>query len=112
MVEVAYVTMLVELALAGVILLMGRVRKDDKIPDATDALVRSGALQRIDLPALDRDSVETLLHLALGGPLDGRSAEALWHVTEGNSLALRELVLGSIAAGRLTEAGGVWRVVG
>ena len=46
---------------------------------------------------------------ALGGQVDGRTAQTLWRLTQGNPLYLRELILGGLDSGNLTRAGGVWR---
>jgi len=50
---------------------------------------------RLDLADLDQTGVDTLLHIALEGPVDGAAADGLWQASRGNLLALRELVLGA-----------------
>ena len=63
---------------------------------------------RIDLGELDQVGVDTLLHVALEGPLDATAAAELWRASRGNMLALRELVLGARAQGLLVQRDGVW----
>ena len=63
---------------------------------------------RVDLGELDQLAVDTLLHLALEGPLDAASGAELWRASRGNALALRELVLGASARQQLAENDGVW----
>jgi DNA-binding CsgD family transcriptional regulator/tetratricopeptide (TPR) repeat protein len=67
---------------------------------------------RVELGNLDRSQVETVLHLAVGGPVDAQTAVAYWTYSAGNPLALRELVLDALERGVLVESGGVWRLTG
>ena len=53
--------------------------------------------------------MRTLLGAALGGPLDARSEMAVWELTRGNALYLRELVRHGRERGLLAEEAGVWR---
>ena len=63
----------------------------------------------LDLGELPREQVEPLLTAALGAPLDGRSVTALWDLTRGNALFLREVVRHGLDHGLLAEDGGVFR---
>jgi DNA-binding CsgD family transcriptional regulator len=63
---------------------------------------------RVDLGELDQLGVDTLLHMALEGPLDAYASAELWRASRGNLLALRELVLGARARQVLVERAGVW----
>ena len=65
---------------------------------------RSGELSCAD--------VDTLLYLALGGAVEAATIDAVWNASRGNVLFVRELVLGAMAAGRLVEHLGVWRLKG
>src|SRR5829696_7938274 len=49
------------------------------------------------------------LDAALHGPIDGGSVNALWELTRGNALFLRELVRHGVDRGLLAPDGGVWR---
>jgi DNA-binding CsgD family transcriptional regulator len=53
--------------------------------------------------------VQALLNAGLGGPIDGGSLNALWELTRGNALFLRELVRHGVDHGLLAQDGGVWR---
>ena len=81
-------------------------------PDALQELWRAGRAYVLELGTLDDFAVDTLLHRALGGPVDGAAMLALLDASGGNALFLRELVLGSLTAGRLAEVDGVWRMTG
>jgi DNA-binding CsgD family transcriptional regulator len=76
------------------------------------AVWRGERAVRLDLADLSRADVETALHLALGGPVDGPTAVGYWSYSRGNPLALRELVLDALERGVLAESGGVWRLTG
>jgi len=72
------------------------------------ALWTDGLMQRIDLGALERASVLTLLDATLGS-FDLYLGDELWRLSAGNPLVLHELVEG--AAGHTIDRGadGVWR---
>jgi DNA-binding CsgD family transcriptional regulator len=85
------------------------VRRDEPGPDALRALWKDELCVLLELAELARDEVEALLGAALDGPMDGRSMKALWELTRGNALFLRELVRHGVDRGLLTRDGGVWR---
>jgi DNA-binding CsgD family transcriptional regulator len=85
------------------------VRRDERAPDALRALWKDELCAFVELAALSRAEVERLLGDVLGGPLDGRSGRALWNLTRGNALFLRELVRYGVDRGELVQEGGVWR---
>ncbi len=69
---------------------------------------RRGGVLRIDVGDLPRASMASLLHHVLRGPVSAGAEHALWDVSRGNPLYLRELVTGALMADRLTDVGGVW----
>src|SRR5438067_2154525 len=81
----------------GTVFLIGTVPGDSP----NGALWREDRCHRVDLEHLPRESVESLLFHALGAPVDGPTAHALWSTSQGNVLFLRELVLGAVAADAL-----------
>ncbi len=105
-------TLVGQLLDAGVIFVIGTVRSGEAERGTLDGFVRRVDLLRIDLTDLSETDVDTLLHLALRAPVEPATAVALWTASRGNPLFLRELVLGAVAAGRLTENHGVWGLVG
>jgi ATP/maltotriose-dependent transcriptional regulator MalT len=98
-----------QLVAAGEAFAVVSLRRGDPPPDALRALWKDELCALLDLTELSRDEVEQLLAAALGAPLDGRSVNALWELTRGNALFLRELVRHGLDHGQLTEDGGVWR---
>ena len=79
------------------------------MPDALRALWKDEVCALLELGALTRDDIDSLLAAALGGPIDGGSLNTMWELTRGNALFLRELVRHGVDRGLLTDDGGVWR---
>jgi DNA-binding CsgD family transcriptional regulator len=92
------------------IFLIATVRTGEEVPDLVSGLWRDGRLERFDLEDLDRTQLDTLLHLALGGPMEAGSSRELWEASRGNPLYVRELVLGGLESGALLERSGVWHL--
>jgi DNA-binding CsgD family transcriptional regulator len=90
----------------------GEVRREGEPVRAASPLWRRDQAIQVDLGNLERAQVETILHLALGGPVDAHTAVAYWSYSAGNPLALRELVLDALERGVLVESGGAWRLAG
>jgi ATP/maltotriose-dependent transcriptional regulator MalT len=110
--DAASSTLLGQLVDAGAILLLATVRSGETVEGAASELWRRDHVLRIDLDNLRDESVDTLLHLALGGPVEAATVTAIATASRGNVLFVRELVLGARAAGRLVEHQGVWRLTG
>jgi DNA-binding CsgD family transcriptional regulator/DNA-binding transcriptional ArsR family regulator len=108
----ASLTLLSYLLARSAIFLVGTVRTGEPVPDLLTGLWRDDRVERIDLDALSRESVDTLLHLVLGAPMEVGAALRLWSVSRGNPLYLRELVLGALDAGALVDRSGVWHLDG
>jgi DNA-binding CsgD family transcriptional regulator len=94
---------------AGLVPAVMTVRTGAALPDALAQVAQGDNAVRVDIDDLRRESFDTLLHLALGGPVERTTEVELWDATHGNALFLREVVLGAKAAGTLVEENGVWR---
>jgi DNA-binding CsgD family transcriptional regulator len=110
--DVQSVALLAYLAEAGAVFLIATARADEPVPDVVTALWRDDRMARVDLQDLNRAQLDTLLHLALGGPIEAGTGRQLWEVSRGNPLYVRELVHGSIESGALVERSGVWHLEG
>ena len=62
-------------------------------------------------PMPDRD-LRTLAEMAVGGPIEGSSLQAIAESSRGNVLFLRELIFGALESGVLTSELGLWRLKG
>jgi DNA-binding CsgD family transcriptional regulator len=103
---------LLERAVHGdVAFLLAAVRSDEPSPLASPWW-ESADLTRLGLDSLGKADVDTLLHLALGGPLEGSTGKQLWDVSQGNALYVRELIMGALSSGTLVDDGGVWHLRG
>src|SRR5262249_49331169 len=83
--------------------------RGEPVPDAVRALWKHELCLLLELGALSRSDVEALLAEVLAGPLDGTSAHALFELTKGNALFLRELVRHGLDHALLVDEGGIWR---
>ena len=81
-------------------------------PTPFDHLVKDGHLRRLTVEPLSEESIETILHRALGGPLVAGSLARLRDLAMGNPGVLRQLVESARDAGTLTVHDGVWHLVG
>jgi len=110
--DAASLALLGYLAAQGTIFLVATVRTGEPVPDLVTGLWRDGRLERVDLEDLSRTHLDTLLHLALGGPIEAGAGREFWEATRGNPLYVRELVLGGLESGALIERSGVWHLEG
>ncbi|MCX4766694.1 LuxR C-terminal-related transcriptional regulator [Streptomyces sp. NBC_01275] len=94
----------------GVILLIGTVRTGEPYGKAVAALQSGDPVYRVGLAVLGPERIEALLQAALGGPVARRTLHELTAASGGNVLYLRELVLGALTAGDLTEDGEIWHL--
>ena len=108
--DAASLALLGYLAAQGTIFLIATVRTGDPAPDLLTGLWRDGRMERVDLEDLSRTQLDTLLHLALGGPIEAGAGREFWEVTMGNPLYVHELVLGALGSGALVERSGVWHL--
>ena len=81
-------------------------------PTPFDHLVKDEHLRRLTVEPLSEESIETILHRALGGPLVAGSLARLRDLAMGNPWVLRQLVESAREAGTLTVHDGVWHLVG
>jgi len=108
--DAASLALLGYLAAQGTIFLIATVRSGEPVPDLLTGLWRDGRVERVDLEDLSRTQLDTLLHLALGGPIEAGAGREFWEVTTGNPLYVHELVLGALGSGALVERSGVWHL--
>src|SRR6516165_7977472 len=108
--DAASLALLEYLAAQKTIFLVATVRTGEPVPDLVTGLWRDGRVERVDIHDLSRAHLDTLLHLALGGPIEAGAGREFWEVTRGNPLYVRELVLGALELGALVERSGVWHL--
>src|SRR5215472_1690890 len=67
--DAASLALLGYLAAQGTSFLVATVRTGEPVPDLLTGLWRDGGVERVDIGDLSRAHLDTLLHLALGGPI-------------------------------------------
>jgi DNA-binding NarL/FixJ family response regulator len=105
-------TLLHQLALDGSMRIVATVRAGESVPDAITSLWKDGYLQRLYLTPFSKEQSVKLIEQALGGHVEGLSAELMWDASGGNALYLRHLVEGALEAGTLRQVRGVWQLRG
>ncbi len=98
-----------QLVAAGVVVAMITTRSGTRPPQALTDLWKDGRAERVELQNLSRRETAELLAAGLGGAVQDSGAERIWHVTAGNPLSLREVVLSSLETGALSQVEGEWR---
>ena len=88
------------------------VRAEAPAPDPIVALWKDELAERLELEPLNRFSIEALLTTVLDGPVSGATLHGLCERSAGNALYLRELVLGGMESGTLSNTDGIWRLSG
>ena len=112
MLDAASLALLGYLAAQGTIFLIATVRTGELVPDLLTDLWRDDRMARVDLQDLNRTQLDTLLHLALAGPMEAGAGREFWEITRGNPLYVHELVLGALESAVLVERSGVWHLEG
>jgi DNA-binding NarL/FixJ family response regulator len=98
-----------QLVASGVLTAIMTSRSGAHPPAALTELWQGELAQRIELQNLSRRETIELLTAGLGGPVQDSSASRLWHVTAGNPLYVKEVILASRETGALQEVDGEWR---
>lgn len=106
--DVVSLDLLARLWREGLAVVVATQRTGTPTPGVLMAEQRRGGVLRVEVGDLPRSSVSSLLHHVLRGPVSGGAELALWDVSRGNPLYLRELVTSAVIAERLTEVDGVW----
>jgi DNA-binding CsgD family transcriptional regulator len=92
----------------GTCSVLASVRTPGLAPEPVTALWKDGLAERIELGSWGEAETEAVLAAFLGGPVARGSVRRLWEVSQGNALYLRELLIGAVDSGALTEADGIW----
>ena len=105
-------TLLHQLAVEKSVRIVATVRAGETVPDAITSLWKDGYLQRLYLAPFPKSQCVGLIEQALGGRLEGLSADLMWEASGGNALFVRHLVEGALEAGTLRQVRGVWQLRG
>ena len=105
-------TLLHQLALDGSVRIVATVRSGESVPDAITSLWKDGYLRRLHLTPFTKEQCIGLIEQALGGRVEGLSADLMWEASGGNALFVRHLVDGALEADTLRQVRGVWQLRG
>jgi DNA-binding NarL/FixJ family response regulator len=105
-------TLLHQLALDGSVRIIATVRAGESVPDAISLLWKDGYVQRLHLTPFSKEQSVKVIEQALGGRVEGLSADLMWDASGGNALFLRHLVEAALEAGTLRQVRGVWQLRG
>jgi len=97
-----------QLVQTGTCSVLASLRTPGPAPDPVTALWKDGLAERIDLGSWSEAETGGVLAAVLGGPVARGSVRRLWEVSGGNALYLRELLVGAVDSGALSETGGIW----
>jgi DNA-binding CsgD family transcriptional regulator len=97
-----------QLVLTGTIFAIVTVRTGETCEDAIVALWKDGLAVRLEIDYLDPGDTATLAEEVLGGPLADSQLPHLHHLTEGNALAVCELLLGAKDEGSVVQTSDGW----
>jgi DNA-binding CsgD family transcriptional regulator len=87
---------------------LASLRTPGPAPEPVTALWKDGLAERIDLGTWSEAETEAVLAAFLGGPVASSSVRRLWELSRGNALYLRELLIGAVDSGALSENSGIW----
>ena len=105
-------TVIIQLVAAKLVSLIATVRSGEPLPDAFVSLWTNDNAIRLELAPLTVEDCEEVLAGVLGGRIAHRAAVELHGLSGGNTLFLRELVIGAVEDGQLRVHDGVWQLVG
>jgi hypothetical protein len=107
----ATATLVHQLASSGSAFVLVTVRSTEPVPDAILALWKDSLAERMVVGGLTVEAAAEVLCTALGGPVDRGTVRRLVAQTLGNTMFIRELVVGAVEDGSLRSEGGLWRQV-
>jgi DNA-binding CsgD family transcriptional regulator/tetratricopeptide (TPR) repeat protein len=105
-------TVVTQLIASGAVRVIATVRSGEPVPDSFLAMWTRDSALRIEVPPLGIEDCETLLGAVLGAGVSHRTTVELHRLAGGNTLFLRELVIGAVADDQLRQHEGIWQLVG
>lgn len=84
------------------------VRTGAARPEAVTSLWKDGLAERVELEGLSRAETAELVGDVLSGTVEDATVERIWHLTDGNPLYVREVLLSAREAGVLRRGDDSW----
>jgi len=102
--------LLLELALSEAAFAVITVRTGEPVPDAIVSVWKDAGAARLELETLTAQETDALAETIVGGPIEESALRWIYATSLGNPLYVRELTLGALAGGALTDVHGLWRM--
>lgn len=102
--------LVLELATAGAAFVVATIRSGEPCPDAITSLWKDAGAARLELAPLGREETDRLVEEIVGGPVEQSARRWIHETSLGNALFVRELTLGALDGGALTDVRGLWRM--
>lgn len=102
--------LVLELTLSEAAFVIITVRSGEPVPDAIVSVWKDAGAPRLELETLDAHETNALAETIVGGPIEESALRWIYATSLGNPLYVRELTLGALAGGALTDVHGLWRM--
>ena len=102
--------LVLELTLTEAVFAVITVRTGEPAPDAIVSVWKDAGAERLELETLGARETHALTEAIVGGPIEESALRWIYATSLGNPLYVRELTLGALAGGALTDVHGLWRM--
>ncbi len=102
--------LILHLAMQANVFVLVTLRAGTPPPDAIAALWKDAGARLTELDPLSDEAIERMIETGVGGPIERGAVQRVVDTVAGNPMFAREMVLGAIDAGILTEERGLWRL--
>jgi DNA-binding CsgD family transcriptional regulator len=102
--------LVLELTLSEAAFVVMTVRSGEPVPDAIVSVWKDAGAARLELKTLSARVTNALAEAIVGGPIEESARRWIYATSLGNPLYVRELTLGALAGGALSEMHGLWRM--
>jgi DNA-binding CsgD family transcriptional regulator len=102
--------LVLELTLSEAAFVVMTVRSGEPVPDAIVSVWKDAGAPRLELETLGAQETNALAEAIVGGPIEESALRWIYATSLGNPLYVRELTLGALAGGALSEVHGLWRM--
>ncbi len=102
--------LVLELTLSDAAFVVITLRTGEPAPDAIVSVWKDAGAARLELETLGAEETDALAETIVGGLIEESALRWIYATSLGNPLYVRELTLGALAGGALTEVHGLWRM--
>ncbi len=102
--------LVLELTLSDAAFVVITLRTGEPAPDAIVSVWKDAGAARLELETLGAEETDALAETIVGGPIEESALRWIYATSLGNPLYVRELTLGALAGGALTDVHGLWRM--